>query len=278
MKAARRNRAALYEAPERAVAVPAAAVACAVALAVGWLARDALDLAPAYGVGWALGPIGLGAMVALLGYSLRKRSPRLARAGPLRRWFQTHMLLGVAGPTAITFHSGFELQSTNARIAFASMVLVAASGFLGRFVYTRVHLGLFGQRQSLRDVAEHADASRHRLAWVLGGRPAASAALRAFEKAALDERAPGPLRVLRIAWRARHAERAIHRGLRAAGLAGAALEDADAAVRAHLAAVRRLAEFSFYESALSLWHAVHLPLCGLLFTAAAIHVIAVYLY
>ncbi|RIK90851.1 MAG: pyridine nucleotide-disulfide oxidoreductase, partial [Proteobacteria bacterium] len=71
--------------------------------------------------------------------------------------------------------------------------------------------------------------------------------------------------------------RAVHRELRAErGRADA--RAVESALRAHLGAVRRLAAFAFYERVLSLWHAVHLPLCVLLFSAAAIHVIAVHLY
>jgi hypothetical protein len=269
----RRSRAALYAAHERAVALPAVAAACGVAVAAGWALRESLDVVPEAGIGYALGPVGLGAMIALLAYSLRKRSRLLTRAGPLPRWFHTHMLLGVLGPTAIVFHSGFQLQSTNAAVALAAMLLVAGSGFLGRFVYTRVHRGLFGQRQSLHEVAERADTSRKDLDALLGKRPAVAA-----ETAALDGHAAGALRVLALGFRAGAVARAIRRELRAAGVAGAPLRRADAAVRAHLRAVRRLAEFTFYERALSLWHAVHLPLCVLLFSAAVIHVIAVHRY
>jgi hypothetical protein len=46
----------------------------------------------------------------------------------------------------------------------------------------------------------------------------------------------------------------------------------------YLAAVRRVAEFGAYEQLFSLWHAFHLPLCILLFSAAAVHVIAVHMY
>ncbi len=50
------------------------------------------------------------------------------------------------------------------------------------------------------------------------------------------------------------------------------------AVHAHIAAVRRGAEFTAYAWLVSLWHAVHLPLCVLLFAAAALHILAVNLY
>ena len=50
------------------------------------------------------------------------------------------------------------------------------------------------------------------------------------------------------------------------------------ALRQHLALVRRVAEFGFYERVLGLWHALHVPLCVILFLAAVVHVIAVHLY
>jgi len=272
----------MHAAPERAIVLPIVALACGVALVAGWHLHESLDVRPEAGLGYALGVAGLGAMTALLGYSARKRARVLRAAGPLPRWFQTHMLLGVIGPTLICFHADFELGSANAAAAFVAMVLVAASGFLGRFVYTRVHLGLYGQRQSLREVERRTDASRQALDALLAARPRAAALLRDFEASALSARSIGLLGVLTIGARTRATRRALHREIRAERMAPARGRDSaravETALRAHLAAVRRLAEFAFYERALSLWHALHLPLCFLLFGAAAIHVIAVHLY
>lgn len=259
----------------RHAGVPLAALLGAVALVVGWWMRDERYLSPEEGLGYALGIVGLGAMLLLLLYSARKRMRSLARWGPLRHWFGVHMLLGVLGPVAIGFHANFEAASPNARIALAAMVLVATSGFVGRFVHARVHRGLYGRRQSLREVASQADASRLALAAALAAQPALAARVRAFEEETLAAR-PGllqaPLRILQTARRAR-AIRAQARRLTAG--AGPRPEPL---LRAHLAAVRRVADFAFYERALALWHAVHLPLCVLLFTAAAIHVVAAHLY
>ena len=55
-------------------------------------------------------------------------------------------------------------------------------------------------------------------------------------------------------------------------------DEAERSVRAHLQAVQRVAEFAFFERVLSLWHAVHVPLCVLLFLAGSVHVVAVHLY
>ena len=43
-------------------------------------------------------------------------------------------------------------------------------------------------------------------------------------------------------------------------------------------AVRNSLCFGAYERVFALWHAIHLPLCVLLFTATAVHVIAVHMY
>lgn len=272
----------MYAAPERAIVLPLVAVGCAVGLAIGWRTHAALDVRPEAGLGYALGIAGLGAMTALLAYSLRKRARMLRHAGPLPRWFQAHMLLGVVGPTLICFHADFELGSPNATVAFVSMGMVATSGFLGRFVYTRVHLGLYGQRESLREIEQRTDASRRALDALLGAHPGAAARLREFERSARADSNPGFWRVLALGARTRATMRALRRELRRGrGVPKqrrAAAREVEAALRAHLAAVRRLAEFTFYERVLSLWHAVHLPLCVLLFSAAAIHVIAVHLY
>ena len=60
--------------------------------------------------------------------------------------------------------------------------------------------------------------------------------------------------------------RRIHSSLR-----GGALDD-------YVQALRGLLRFRVYERCFALWHAFHLPLCFLLFGAAAIHVVAVHLY
>jgi hypothetical protein len=49
-------------------------------------------------------------------------------------------------------------------------------------------------------------------------------------------------------------------------------------LRTYVDALVRVAEFRAYERLFALWHAFHLPFCVMLFTAAAVHVVAVHLY
>jgi len=275
-------RARLHAPIRRDLAVPVVAVLGLVALVVRQRASEELWITPGEGVGYALGILGLGAMLLLLLYSVRKRWLRVHALGPLRSWFRVHMLLGVLGPIAILFHTNFRPGSRNGIVALVAMLLVAGSGFVGRYVYTRVHHGLFGHRQSLLEVAREAESSRGALWATLAGCPALAELVRAHETTTLSpKRIPvtGPGRVLLVRVRTlvttRRATRLIAASARSCAIPR---DEAERSVRAHLEAVCRVAEFSFYERVLSHWHAVHVPLCVLLFTAALVHVVAVHLY
>jgi hypothetical protein len=267
----------------RAPLVPLVAALSVLALVAGYSVRDEMYLVPDRGLGYALGIVGLALMTLLLFYSLRKRVRALQALGRIRYWFEIHMLLGILGPVAILFHANFQVRSTNAAVALLAMLVVAGSGFVGRFAYARVHRGLFGQRETLAEVAQRAEASRSSLHAALRASPEVEACVREFEERALvrSGSAFGAFaRALSLAGRTRSTMRRARRLLRALP-PGTLAVPADAVLRAlrrHLALVRRVAEFGFYERVLSVWHALHVPLCVVLFTAAVVHVIAVNLF
>lgn len=86
-------------------------------------------------------------------YSLRKRS-RTARWGRMSVWLQFHIFTGIVGPFMVLLHTSWKFNG----LAGASLVLtglVVASGFIGRYIYTRIPRtsngiedpGLVGQMQ-----------------------------------------------------------------------------------------------------------------------------------
>jgi hypothetical protein len=277
------RRASAEPAPRRALLVPAVALASLIAIAAGWRMREDAYLVPDRGLGYALGIVGLSMMSLLLLYSLRKRMRWLRGLGAVRYWFEIHMLLGIVGPLAILFHANFQVKSVNAGVALVCMLVVAGSGFIGRFAYARVHHGLFGHRESLAEVSERAEASRSALHTALRAAPGVEACVREFESQALA-RSPSALgqlgRVFVLGQRTRATSRRARRLLRKSPPGSLAVppDVVARALRRHLALVRRVAEFGFYERVLSLWHALHVPLAVVLFTAAVVHVIAVNLY
>jgi hypothetical protein len=87
--------------------------------------------------------IGTFFMVLLLLYSVRKRCRFASRWGNLNVWLSAHIFLGTAGPVLVLFHSVFKFSGIVA-IAFWSMVLVVASGVVGKYIFTLIPRSLSG--------------------------------------------------------------------------------------------------------------------------------------
>jgi hypothetical protein len=192
------------------------------------------------------------------------------------------MVLGLVGPLAILYHANFRLGSLNANIALLCMILVSASGIVGRVIYVRIHEGLNGRRKTLLDLRDTLDAARSPL---VGDRHGSAALdeLARFERTVLDDTAKGSRgwsTVLLLPWHWRSAQRRAFRLLRAGGQRRpkSANKAARRAIRGYVKAVRSVAVFSLYERMFALWHVAHLPLCFLLYASAAVHVVAVHMY
>jgi hypothetical protein len=123
-----------------------------------WLNRQDSGLTPESGIGYWLGIAGSSLMVLLLLYPLRKRMPFLRALGSVAFWFRAHMIMGVLGPLLILLHSNFRLGSINSNMALAAMLIVAASGVAGRFLYSKIHLGLYGRKAEIKEIMADADA------------------------------------------------------------------------------------------------------------------------
>jgi len=115
-------------------------------LLAGWVSRDQRYLVAESGIGYWFGIIGGSMMLILLIYPMRKRFRRWAVIGSVKSWFRIHMILGLAGPVIIIFHSGFKLGSFNSSVAFFCMLTVALSGLVGRKLYEGIHHGLYGSK------------------------------------------------------------------------------------------------------------------------------------
>jgi hypothetical protein len=91
-------------------------------------------LKPSGAVGINMGILGVLMLCAIFVYPLRKRWTWLRRRGDSRHWLDYHVVLGVAAPVFIAFHSSFKFRGL-AGIAFWVMVGIAVSGLVGRYLY-----------------------------------------------------------------------------------------------------------------------------------------------
>jgi hypothetical protein len=264
-------------------------VAVVLALGIGWLNRDDNGLTPVSGVGYWLGIAGSSLMLLLLLYPLRKRIPSLRVIGTVAFWFRAHMILGVLGPVLVLWHSNFRLGSINCSVALVTMLVVAASGTVGRYLHSKIHLGLYGRKAEAQEVLADADELRG----FIGADPPVAdrmvAQLNAF--AQLGTAAPkgvlaGLVLLPMIGWRGAivrtrmiaHARRVIavegkRRG-RSEKLQRQQLAGVKDFVTQHIGAAKKAASFAFYERLFRLWHVFHVPLFFLLVIVAIIHVFA----
>lgn len=88
-------------------------------------------------VGHLLGITGLLLMVfAETAYTWRKKVTREGY-GPLRHWMQAHVFAGLVGPYLVLLHTAFRFRGLAGVLALMVLVVVA-SGVVGRFAYTAV--------------------------------------------------------------------------------------------------------------------------------------------
>lgn len=69
-------------------------------------------------------------------YSLRKRSRR-AKWGKMSSWLQFHIFTGIVGPYMVLLHSAWKFNGLAGAVTLFT-VLIVVSGFIGRYIYTRI--------------------------------------------------------------------------------------------------------------------------------------------
>ena len=244
-------------------------------------------------LGYWIGVAGGVAMLLLFVYPLRKRWRVIRDIGSVRFWFAFHMTLGILGPLLIIVHSTLAFGSLNAIVAFASMALVASSGIIGRYLYSRIHHGLYGRRITLAELRAQAGIGiaevRSKFAFV----PEVEARLVEFARLADATEHDGlghPLQFAALGWHALVARRGCtDQAVRALKIRAEAekwqsrklerrIRSRSTMIAANLRAVQRVAQFGVFERLFSWWHILHVPLVYMMVLSAIAHVVAVHMY
>jgi hypothetical protein len=88
-------------------------------------------------LGHTTGVIGILLMLgAQTAYSMRKQT-KDARWGPMVKWLQAHVMMGLLGPYMVLIHSAGKLNGVAAIAAVLTLVTVL-SGIVGRYIYTSI--------------------------------------------------------------------------------------------------------------------------------------------
>ena len=260
---------------------------------IGWQYRGNVYITPEEGPGYALGIIGGSMMLLLLMYPLRKHLRWARSLGPVRHWFRSHMLMGILGPICILYHCNFQLGSTNGNIALFSMLLVAGSGLVGRYFYTKIHYGLYGKKADLAHLSSDAAIAKSFMDKTFEASPELHAKLQKLERQAvapLHGFLSGITRVFAVSLKSHWYLITSGPALRQAisnSTWGAKLtaeqrrlyyRQSRFYLHTWLGTVRKVAGLSFYERLFSLWHILHLPFFFMLLISGFVHVYAVHMY
>ena len=251
---------------------------------LGWKVAHGNYYKSGIGLGYNLGLAGGLMMLTLLLYSFRKHIGFMQNLGKLKHWFRIHMILGVMGPVLVLFHTTFRLGSLNATIAFYCMILVAGSGLVGRFVYTRIHKGLYGSRSSLKEAYAELAGSQGQFKSRLHIFPKVEKRIAKFEHEILEKKRGFfagvwlflslDIRRMLLAW---GCKRHIHRVLREGRMLDIEKVAADL-VSQYLIQIQTVAQFKKFEQIFSAWHVLHIPLMYMMVVTAIFHVIWVHMY
>lgn len=228
-------------------------------------------LRPSGPVGQTLGVAGAVLMLVPFVYMGYKRLRKQKSGTNLKRLLEIHIFCGIVGPVLITFHTAFKFNGI-VSAAYWSMVLVALSGFVGRYLYVRIPRTIKGVELSQSELDDRTASLRDELQWTAGAD-------------VLDtlDRLEADIAARPASWFSGLGDRALRREIadvvaqleqRSGGAASASLKQAlEERVRLQqrrhtLAATKRLFD---------LWHVFHLPLVWVMFAIVSLHV-AVSLY
>ena len=111
-------------------------------------------LRPSGSFGHMIGIVGTAlVLVGVLLYSTRKRVRPMQGKGPMRTWLNVHIYLCLVGPTLVTFHTALKFGGF-AAYSYWSMMIVAGSGIIGRWIYQQFPREMKGRELSLQEVQQ----------------------------------------------------------------------------------------------------------------------------
>jgi hypothetical protein len=257
-------------------------------VAIGWLLAHGLsyyltpliershhpgywDWKPGGRLGHLLGIVGSTLMVLMLAYSLRKRLGALRGLGLTSRWLDVHMLFGVVGPLLVVLHSSFKVQGLVA-LSFWSMIIVAASGLFGRYLYLQIPRTRAGEEMNLAAL-ERVDAE-------LGERLRREFRLSDETVARLEALATGPpvegglvrtlLRILTDDLSRGRRLRAFARECQE--IPGSVRREFEGVLRAKAESKRRMILWSRLHDLFHYWHVAHKPFAVIMYVFMLLHI------
>ena len=230
-------------------------------------------------LGLAFGALALTMFLFMWAYPFRKKARWLAWTGPVGRWLDVHIVMGLSLPVIAAVHAGWRFDGLIG-LGMLAMVIVSLSGIVGRYLYTHIPRNRAGLELSLEESGAERRVLLTELAVETGltpqeverslgldAGPQASGGLpRTFARLLTDD-------VTR--WRTLHRlRREWSRGPRAQTLKdGARLGRALRLARRELALTQQVRLLDATRRVFAWWHVAHRPFALTALLAVVIHVV-----
>jgi hypothetical protein len=209
-------------------------------------------------------------------FPLRKRVRKAAWAGPVPKWLDVHIGVGLMLPLVGAIHAGFRVGGVIG-LGYIAMLIVCASGIVGRYLYVRIPRGRSGvelgmsevaaqQRALVGELAEASGISVFELQEILQVRstPARAGVWAAFVQMARDDLARG------------QAVRRLRARMRSQGNVDTErLHNIMTLARRQMSLAQQARLLNATQSLFRHWHAAHLPVAITAVIAVTIHVVVV---
>lgn len=217
----------------------------------------------------------MGALLMLMTeflYSARKRW-RIFRFGQVRHWLSFHIFTGIVGPALVIMHTGFDFRGLAGFTMFLT-ILVVASGFVGRYIYTSVPRTLAGVEISRRDLERELVARRDDMnQWTESKSMQVQMLAEQYASSATMEQDLSVLKVFSRKFDEWTTKRRIHVAIgQLEKDEQARLRDLERMINRQQRLIRQINSLQTVRNLMGSWHTFHIPLGITLFVSMTIHI------
>jgi len=227
------------------------------------------SLKPGGSLGRLYGILGASLMTLMMSYSIRKRVRALRKALRLRAWLDFHIYCGVMGPLLIVLHSSLKVTGVVA-LSFWSMVVVATSGVVGRYLYLQIPRRRSGAEMTLAEVNAMSEGLNQQLMSDYGVSEKAIQRIDQLANLSVDAQAglvkiltTMPMASARLRWRVKGLTRRMPSTHR---------HEVQSVLSDRAMLSRRILLWARLQELFHYWHVLHKPFAVIMYIFAAVHI------
>lgn len=205
-------------------------------------------------------------------YSSRKRIRALWNVGKLSSWLEFHIFLCLVGPVLVIYHTTFKAGGI-AAISLWTMLSVAASGIVGRFLYVLIPRNIKGGQLTSQQINEEFD----RLAAVLRASELGLRLLSDIDRHFAAVKRPETFgQTVTIYFSLMRSKHQVHRDVRRliarSNISPETARTLYKAASSRASLIQRSIVLLQAEKLFYYWHAIHLPFSVIMFITLAVHI------